>query len=181
MLDMGLTFRLVLVFAAVAVGSVAANAPYGSATQAYKEPSSTIKTTRSPICLATQTGCSIALSSSAETPAKQPARGSNNIPPRRAQASTQPTKAECLTTQQTSAAYNQLALGTLAETNAQADNIRKSAELSGESYIDFDNQLNALFAAYNTKAQQAYDGYLESLHGCPAAYAPPLLFQMFTP
>jgi hypothetical protein len=72
-------------------------------------------------------------------------------------------------------------LSALAKTNLAVDSARQAAENNGESYIAFDNAANNIFEAYNLQVEQAYSGYLNTLHGCPAMIPQPQLFQMFNP
>lgn len=77
-------------------------------------------------------------------------------------------------------AYSQAQFKNLNETNTSADSIRQAAIVSGESYQDFNSQLNSLFLSYNASIQQQYASYQATLHGCKAPISSPLLFQPYT-
>ena len=76
-------------------------------------------------------------------------------------------------------AYNQAIDKILAQANSTIDGYRQTALVSGESYIDFNNQLSNLFVLYNAQIQQDYGNYISELGGCHATITAPESFQDF--
>ncbi len=69
----------------------------------------------------------------------------------------------------------------LKNTNNEIDNLRQTAQNSGESYQSFDTQANTIFSAYDQQVTLTYNAYTAALNGCQADEPPPIIFSMFTP
>jgi hypothetical protein len=171
-------FRSLLVLAAA--GSLFGSVSYGPTSGSTARLTGSVKTSLSPVCLVTSHHCVTGISVSVKPAVgRLSANRPKQLAARRPLLS--PDSAACLLTPRATTTYTRQALALLAATNAQADGVRQTTEQDGESYVDFDSQLNFLFEAYNLQAQQAYDSYLTPLHGCPALAPSPVLFQNFIP
>lgn len=69
----------------------------------------------------------------------------------------------------------------LSDLNQSADHIRMQAQLSGKSYIVFDQQMDNAYQDYNNKVQALYLRYRTHMDGCRAISPPPLMFSLFMP
>ena len=79
------------------------------------------------------------------------------------------------------ASYNLALAQQLKDLNHTADNLRSEAQASNESYIDFDNQLNAAFNSYNQRVAKIYAEYSAMLSPCQPSLPKPVSFDTFTP
>jgi hypothetical protein len=77
--------------------------------------------------------------------------------------------------------YESNLLANLKLTNTGVDNARHNAEITGESYNEFDNQVNNITAIYNKNIESLYQTGNSDLHNCHDTLTAPILFQAFTP
>jgi hypothetical protein len=79
------------------------------------------------------------------------------------------------------AQYDQATTKEFNQVNQQADNARSQAQNNGESYQDFDSNLNSIFSSYNNNVTALYNSYSAQVGSCKDELTPPSTFNMFTP
>jgi hypothetical protein len=87
----------------------------------------------------------------------------------------------CTPTPTLDQSYLEKSANELQNTNIEIDNLRQTAQNSGESYQSFDSQANAIFNSYNEQVTAIYRTYITALNGCSMHEPSPIIFSMFSP